>query len=69
MKAINIKLSRNLTEEDWSVEIDGNLYGHVSTETLDGLVEYALVAAQQNLLEGEPSTDRNETDTVFARSD
>jgi hypothetical protein len=32
------------------VEIDGHRFDHVSTETLDDLVEYASLAAQQQLL-------------------
>jgi hypothetical protein len=69
MEAINIKLSRNCSEQDWSVEIDGSLHDHVSTRTLDDLVEYALVVAQQNLLETETSTDSGDTDSVPASSD
>jgi hypothetical protein len=61
VEAINITLSRNLKEKDWSVEIDGKQYEHVCTNTLDGLVEYALVAAQQSLLESEVQPDSSET--------
>ena len=67
MEAITIKLSRNQSEQDWSVEIDGSLHDHISTRDLDDLVEYALVLAQQNLLESEPSTD--ETDSISVPSD
>jgi hypothetical protein len=63
MEAINISLSRNYSERDWSVEIDGHLYGHISTRTLGDLIDYALVAAQQNLLESEASTGSSETDS------
>lgn len=66
MEAINIMLSRNLTEKDWSVEIDGNLHEHISTSTLDDLVEYALVAAQQSLLEVEAPADSSETVSVVS---
>jgi hypothetical protein len=69
MEAINIKLSRNCCEQDWSVEICGSVHDHVSTRTLDDLVEYALVVAQQNLLESETSTDSGDTDSVPAPSD
>jgi hypothetical protein len=69
MEAINIKLSRNCSEQDWSVEIGGSLHDHVSTRTLDDLVEYALVVAQQNLLESETSTGSGDTDSVPAPSD
>jgi hypothetical protein len=70
VEAINITLSRNFTEKDWSVEIDGNLHEHVSTNTLDDLVEYALIAAQQSLLEVEAPADSSEMDSgVSPRSD
>jgi hypothetical protein len=51
MKAIEIVLYRNQHQQDWSLEIDGERHDHVSTETVDDLVEYALVAAQQHLLQ------------------
>jgi hypothetical protein len=51
MKTILIVLYRNSTQRDWSVQIDGIHFDHVSTETLDDLVEYASLAAQQQLLE------------------
>ncbi len=63
MEAINISLSRNYSERDWSVEIDGHLYDHISTRILDDLVDYALIAAQQNLLESEALTGSSETDS------
>lgn len=69
MEAINIMLTRNHSERDWSVEIDDSLYAHISTRTLEDLVGYALVVAQQNLLEGETSTDSSEADSVSAPSD
>jgi hypothetical protein len=69
MEAINISLSRNHSEQDWSVEIDGTLHDHISTKTLDDLVEYALLVAQQNLLESETSSDSSETDSVSVPSD
>jgi hypothetical protein len=69
MGAINISLSRNHSEQDWSVEIDGTVHDHISTRTLDDLIEYALLVAQQSLLENEPSNDISETDSVSAPSD
>jgi hypothetical protein len=51
MKTIHIVLYRNSTQQDWSVQIDGHRFDHVSAETLDDLVEYASLAAQQQLLE------------------
>jgi hypothetical protein len=51
MNMILIVLYRNSTQRDWSVQIDGIRFDHVSTETLDDLVEYSSLAAQQQLLE------------------
>jgi hypothetical protein len=69
MEPIIIWLSRNKSEQDWSVEIDGSLHRHISTGTLDDLVEYTMLVAQEALLESEASTDSSETDSVSAPSD
>ena len=69
MEAITISLSRNHSEQDWSVEIDGSLHDHISTRTLDDLVEYALLVAQQSLLESETSTGSSDSDTIPAPPD
>jgi hypothetical protein len=53
MKSINIVLYRNRGRQDWSIEIDGTRHNHVSTSTLDALIEYASVVAQQDLLASE----------------
>jgi hypothetical protein len=53
MQEIKIKLWRHAEEKDWSAEVCGQLHKHISTETVDDLVEYVLVAAQQALLEPE----------------
>ena len=55
MEAMTIRLSRNQSEQDWSVEIDGKLHDHISTRDLDDLVEYALVVVQQSLLPCPPT--------------
>jgi hypothetical protein len=69
VEAVNISVSRNHSEQDWSVEIDGTLYDHISTRTLDDLVEYAVVVAQQRLLVSETSTDSSEKESVSCTSD
>jgi hypothetical protein len=69
MEAITISLSRNHSEQDWSVEIDGSLHDHISTRTLDDLVEYALLVAQQSLLESETSTGSSDGDSIPAPPD
>jgi hypothetical protein len=53
MQEIKIKLWHHTEEKDWSAEVYGKLHKHISTETVDELVEYVLVAAQQVLLEPE----------------
>jgi hypothetical protein len=67
VEAFTIKLARNQSEQDWSVEIDGKLHDHISTRTLDDLVEYALVLAEQNLLERGSSAA--EKDSIAVPSD
>jgi hypothetical protein len=62
METISIVLHRNHTQQDWSVEIDGTQHNHVSSATLDDLIDYALAAAQQNLLEPEDNTNSDDTD-------
>jgi len=69
MEAVNIFVTRNHSEQDWSVKIDGTLYDHISTKTLDDLVEYAVVVAQQHLLEGEALTYSSENESVSYPSD
>jgi hypothetical protein len=53
MQEMNIKLWRHTEEQDWSAEVLGRLHEHISTRTVDELVEYVLVATQQALLEAE----------------
>jgi hypothetical protein len=50
MQEIKFKLWRNTEAADWSIEILGRLHSHVSTTTVDELVEYVTVAAQQALM-------------------
>jgi hypothetical protein len=53
MQEIKIKLWRHTEEKDWSAEVYGKLHEHISAKTVDELVEYVVVAAQQALLEPE----------------
>jgi hypothetical protein len=59
MKEINIKLWRHSKEQDWSAEVHGKLHEHLSSKTVDELVEYVLVAAQQALLEPEATAGKS----------
>jgi hypothetical protein len=56
VQEINIKLWYNEVEQDWTVEINGTTHVHVLAKILDELVEYAVVAAQQAILEHQPLT-------------
>lgn len=46
MSDVRIKILLDDAGTDWSVEIDGKLYQHCSEETVNDLVEFALLAAQ-----------------------
>ena len=63
MQEINITLWRHEQEENWSVEINGKFHTHVSTKTVDDLVEYALVAAQE--AEMNPEAPLGSTATLY----
>ena len=67
MQEINIKLWRHSEEQDWSAEVHGTLHEHISTRTLDDMVEYVLVAAQQALLESEVPPGATPTDLLPMR--
>jgi hypothetical protein len=49
MQEIKIKLWRNAQAQDWSLEILGKRHEHIGSDTVNDLVEYALLAAQQEL--------------------
>jgi hypothetical protein len=51
MQEIILKLWRNDDAQDWSLEINGKRYDHVSAEILEDLAEAALVAAENSLME------------------
>jgi hypothetical protein len=51
MQEITLKLWRNDDEQDWSLEINGLRYEHVSAETLEDLAEAALSVAENSLME------------------
>jgi hypothetical protein len=64
MQNIHIKLWHHGEEENWSVEINGKHHKHVSTETVDELVEYVLVAAQEALMNPEAPLGSTAPQTV-----
>jgi hypothetical protein len=51
MQEIKIRLSINETDQSWTLELNGKVYSHISTLAVDDLVDYAMVAAQQALLD------------------
>jgi hypothetical protein len=57
MREIHIILWRHEEEDNWSVQIEGRFYKHISATTIDELTEYAVVAAEQALLEREAPID------------
>jgi hypothetical protein len=50
MREINVKLWRNDDFRDWSIEINGRTYEHLSDEGLTELVEAALIVAAKSLI-------------------
>jgi hypothetical protein len=57
MQEIHIILWRHEEEDNWSIQIDGKFHKHISAKTIDELTEYAVVAAEQALLEIEAPID------------
>jgi hypothetical protein len=51
MREINITLRRNEEVHDWSIEINGRLHEHVSSEDLTYIVEGALIIAATSLVQ------------------
>jgi hypothetical protein len=51
MQEIILKLWRNDDAQDWSLEINGLRYEHVSAQTLEDLAEAALSVAENSLME------------------
>ena len=50
MHEIKIRMWRNDETEDWSLAINGQFHEHVSTGSLTGLVEGALIVAAKSLM-------------------
>jgi hypothetical protein len=49
---IGISISLNNDSLDWSIEIDGLLHEHVTSEVMEALVECSLIVAQSLLIRG-----------------
>lgn len=68
MQEIHITFWTHEQVESWSVEINGKFYSHISTTTVDQLVEYAVVAAEEAILNPEApigSPASNDTEYIF----
>jgi hypothetical protein len=50
MEEVHILLYRNHSHKDWSLNIGGIIHAHISTATVDDLIDYASLLAQHNLL-------------------
>jgi hypothetical protein len=61
MRTLQFNVWHHDEEDDWSIEIGGRLYSHVSQETLDDLVEYAMLSTQLALTEPDNSKDGTRT--------
>ena len=49
MKELKIDLSHDYKALDWSVEINGLRYEHITSEIVEALVECALIVAETSL--------------------
>jgi hypothetical protein len=60
VKPISITIRYNKEEKDWTIEIDGTIYSHISAKQIEELLEYTMVAAEQSIEKpnGTPDTDR-----------
>jgi hypothetical protein len=50
MHEINVKLWRNHQQQDWSVEINGTRHDSLTIETIEDLMERALIDAEKAML-------------------
>ena len=51
IEEIQLTLWYHEEKEEWTLEVNGALHNHVSSKVIDDWVEYAVVAAQQALIE------------------
>lgn len=51
MQEINLRLWRNHGQQNWSAETNGKRYESVAIELIEELMERALIAAEQSLIE------------------
>jgi hypothetical protein len=65
MQEIHITFWTHERGESWSVEINGKFYSHIPTTTVDELVEYAVVAAEEAILNPDSLLASNDTEYIF----
>jgi 3-dehydroquinate dehydratase len=68
MQEIHITFWIHEQDESWSVEINGKFYSHISSTIVDELVEYAVVVAEEALMNPEvplASLASDDTEYIF----
>src|SRR5271170_3241077 len=50
MKELNLQIWRNEEPGDWSIAINGVCHEHVTTQTLEDLVEHAVIVTEKSLV-------------------
>jgi hypothetical protein len=50
MKELNLQIWRNEEPGDWSIAINGVHHEHVTTQTLEDLVEHAVIVTEKSLV-------------------
>jgi hypothetical protein len=50
MKELNLQIWRNEEPGDWSIAINGVRHEHVTTQTLEDLVEHAVIVTEKSLV-------------------
>jgi hypothetical protein len=50
MKELNLQIWRNEEPGDWSIAINGLRHEHVTTQTLEDLVEHAVIVTEKSLV-------------------
>jgi hypothetical protein len=65
MQEIHITFWTHEQDGHWSIEINGKFYSKVSTTTVDELVEFAVVGAEDAILNPKPPLASNDTEYIF----
>jgi hypothetical protein len=68
MQEIHITFWTHEQDDKWSIEINGKFYIKISTKSVDELVEYAVVAAEEAIMNPEASLPSDDTEYIFSAS-